>query len=78
MSPAERKFSDVEGELMRAQCLVRALRGLCDGKLDKVDPVLWGGIYIIACEAETALDTAAIVWTEAHEMAARRTSGAAS
>ena len=69
MTPAERKFASVEAGLMRAQCLVRALRDLCDCGLDNVDPALWGGIYIIIGEAESAVDAAADLWTEGHKLA---------
>ena len=69
MSPAERKFSNMETGLTRAQCLVRVLRDVCDCGPDNVDPVFWGGIYIIVGEAETALDAAHAVWSEAHALA---------
>ena len=72
MSPAERKFSRIEGGLSRAQCLVRALRELCEGGHDNIDAVLWGGIYIIVGEAETAIDEAHAFWSEAHKLAAGR------
>ena len=72
MSPAERKFCNVEGGLTRAQCLVRVLRDLLDGPARIDDRVFWGGLYIIVCEAETSLDAAAEVWTEAHGLASGR------
>ena len=72
MTPAERKFSHIETSLMRAQCLVRVLRDFCETGRGDVDPVLWGGIYIIVGEAETALDAAAAIWFEAHALAVVR------
>ena len=53
---------------MRAQCLIRVLRDFCEGGRSDVDPVLWGGLYIIVGEAETAVDEAAATWTAAHEL----------
>ncbi|MGI3902553.1 MAG: hypothetical protein ACRYGP_16505 [Janthinobacterium lividum] len=70
MTPAERKFSDVETGLMRAQCLVRVLRDVCDCGPDNVDPVFWGGIYIMIGEAEAAINEAAETWTKAQKMTA--------
>ena len=70
MTPAERKFSQIENDLTRAQALVRVLRHVTDCGMDAVDPVLWGGIYIIVGEAETALDAAANTWSAAHKLAA--------
>ena len=72
MTPAERKFSSVETSLMRAQSLVRVLRDVCDGGLNNVDLVLWGGIYMIVGEAEKALDAAVATWSEAHALAVGR------
>ena len=69
MTPAERKFSDVETGLLRAQCLIRVLRDFCETGRGDVDPILWGGIFIIVGEAETAVDAAVGVWSEAHALA---------
>ncbi len=72
MTPAERKFSNVEGGLTRGQSLVRVLREVCACGLKDVDLVLWNGIYALVCEAETSLDAASEVWTEAHKLASDR------
>ncbi|WP_237478203.1 hypothetical protein [Lichenibacterium dinghuense] len=58
MTPAERKFSESEAGLLRAQCLARVLRHATDGSVDVVDDVLWSGAYFTVCEIETALDAA--------------------
>ena len=68
MSPAERKFCQIEPTLMRAQSLLRVLRNVCETGPDGVDPVLWGGIYVIVGEAETSIDEAADIWKAAHKM----------
>ena len=69
MTPAERKFADIEGGLMRARCLVRLLRELCDGGNTTADTEVWGGMYIVACEAEDALKKATAIWTEGFKLA---------
>ena len=70
MTSAERKFSDIEAALSRARCLSRVLRHVTDCGHDATDPELWGGVYIIAGDIETALDEAATCWTAAHKLAA--------
>lgn len=75
MTPAERKFSDVESGLLRAQCLVRVLRDVCDCGPDNVDEVFWGGVYIMIGEAEDALNEAAETWHAAHKIASGNAKG---
>lgn len=68
MSPAEQKFSTMEASLMRARDLGRVLRHVTECGHDSVDLSLWGGIYILASEMETALDAASEMWTEARRV----------
>ncbi len=69
MTPAERKFSGLEGGLTRARCIVRVLRELTASSLLKDDDsVFRDGIYIMIAEADQALDAAVEVWTEAHAL----------
>ena len=74
MTPAEYKFSDVEGGLMRAQSLVRVLRNVFECGPDNADSVFWGGVHVLVNEADSALNEAAENWTQAHDaaIAARR------
>ena len=70
MTPAERKFSGVEGGLTRARCIVRVLRELTSTSLlTDTDPVFRDGIYVMIAEADQALDAALDVWNEAHDLA---------
>ena len=65
MTPAEQKFSRMEASLMRARDLGRVLMHVTECGHDLVDPPLWGGVYILASEMETALNAASELWTEA-------------
>lgn len=64
MSPAEKAFMNMEASITRAQCLARVLREMTEGKFMPDDPVLAGGIYILAGEVEDHLNAAVEVWTK--------------
>ncbi len=73
MTPAEHRFSDVEGGLMRARCLVRVLREFCSSALlSDDDPVFRDGLYVLIVEADQSLNEAAESWTRAHTLATGR------